>query len=307
MTAKRGHVLALVLLLISVPALLALTEAVSFYVRNAPNGSIMSSGRKRDYLLYVPKTYDARKPTPLVISLHAAALWATPQMKTSKWNDVADRAGFLVVYPTASNQGGVRIFHVEKNALLMQDVLFISDLIDTLSAHYNIDKSMVYANGLSNGGGMSFALSCTLGNRIAAVGLVASAQTLPFDWCPDKRPVPVIAFHGTADPAVPYHGGTSWVTAVPFPDITKFMTQWARRNGCNGAPADSDVAIDVARRSYTQCTDSADVVLYSVKGGGHTWPGGEPLPAWLVGPTSSSINASQLMWQFFRQHKLHQP
>jgi polyhydroxybutyrate depolymerase len=293
-----------VLLLLSVPPVVALGEAVSFFSRNATNESIQSSGIKRDYLLYVPRSYDRRKPTPLVISMHAAGLWAAAQMQTSQWNRIADREGFIVVYPEGTDLGGPRIFHVERSAGLMLDVLYISDMIDTLRAHYHIDPAMIYANGLSNGGGMSFVLSCTLGDKIAAVGLVASAQTLPFEWCPDTRPVPMIAIHGTADPVTPYHGGTSWVSRRGFPDIPGWVEKWARRNQCAPQAVDRDVARDITRRSYYRCAYNADVVLYSVRGGGHTWPGGEPLPEWMVGKTSNSIDASQEMWQFFKQHRL---
>src|SRR5574341_1579817 len=83
------------------------------------------------------------------------------------------------------------------------DVQFIADLIDTLAARYNIDRPRVYANGLSNGGGMAFAISCTLSDRIAAVGVVAPALFMRWSDCTDQRPVPMIAFHGTADRQVP--------------------------------------------------------------------------------------------------------
>ena len=114
----------------------------------------------------------------------------------------------------------------------------------------------------------------------------------------------MIAIHGTADPVTPYHGGTSWVSRRAFPDIPDWVQKWARRNHCTPKPVDVDVASDVTRRSYSHCADNADVVLYSVRGGGHVWPGGGPLPEWLVGKNSNSIDASQQMWQFFRQHKL---
>src|SRR3989441_5213315 len=74
---------------------------------------------------------------------------------------------------------------------LMRDVRFISELIDTLRAAYNIDPTRIYANGLSIGGGMAFVLSCTLSDRVAAVGMVAAAQSLPSSWCTDHRPVPI--------------------------------------------------------------------------------------------------------------------
>ena len=91
----------------------------------------------------------------------------------------------------------------------MADVVFISDLIDTLSAEYNIDPARIYANGLSNGGGMSFLLGCALSDRIAAIGGVAGAYALPLEDCLPSRPVPMIIFHGTVDAIVPYLGGPS--------------------------------------------------------------------------------------------------
>ncbi len=285
------------LVLLSLPVAVALIEAVSFYVLNASNGTIISAGRNRDYLLFVPKSYDSAKPTPLVISMHGAAMWGAAQKDTSQWNTVAEREGFMVVYPSGAKGNGPR--HWEE-----EDVTFISELIDTLAAAYNIDPTRIYANGLSNGGGMAFRLSCTLSDRIAAVGMVAAAHLVPFSWCTDPRPVPMISFHGTADLFTPYHGGSSWVAPRPFPNVVTWTANWARRNRCDPNPIDSAVAADVTRRSYTGCADDAAVVLYTINGGGHTWPGGKPLPEWFAGSTTRSIDASSLMWAFFREHPL---
>jgi len=150
---------------------------------------------------------------------------------------------------------------------LARDVRFISDLIETLNAAYNIDSTGVYADGLSNGGGMAFVLSCTLSDWIAAVGMVASVQLLPFDWCTDQRAVPMIAFHGTADRTVPYHGGKSWVARVAFPDMPTWAADWARRNRCSPNPVESAAAADVTRLEYTDCAADDAVVLYTVMGG----------------------------------------
>lgn len=301
----RGRrVVVAVLAIISVPVLVAMFDALSFDVANRDNASIISSGVRRGFVLYVPKSYDRTKPTPLVISLHGAGLWGAGQREISEWNRVADRAGFIVVYPTAVKQGGPRIWHVELSPDLAKDVRFIAEMIDTLARQYNIDRARIYANGLSNGGGMSFVLSCVMSDRIAAVGLVASAQTLPWEWCTDRKPVPMIAFHGTADRATPYKGGGSWVRRRAFPDIRVWTANWARRNRCDRIPVDSVIAVDVVRASYTGCADNAAVVLYTIQGGGHTWPGGGPLPEWFVGRTSNSVDASGVMWEFFRQHPL---
>jgi polyhydroxybutyrate depolymerase len=300
----RRVILGAALALIGLPVVIVPIEAVSFYTANRDNGSFVSSGEKRDYLLYVPSSYDRRRSTPLVISMHGAGLWGAAQKETSRWNDLADEQGFIVVYPSAVGGKGVRIWRAEPGAGLMKDVRFISELIDTLKASYNIDSTRIYANGLSNGGGMSFVLSCTLSDRIAAVGMVAAAQTMPWRWCKDHRAVPMIAFHGTTDPEVPYNGGSSWVSQRPFPSTPKWAANWARRNRCGANPVESVVTADVTRRTYTNCADNAAVALYTIRGGGHTWPGGTPLPKWFVGRTTRSIDATGLMWAFFGEHPL---
>ena len=300
----RRVVLGATLALVGLPVVMVPIEAVSFYSANRDSGSFVSSGEKRDYLLYVPKSYDSTRPTALVISMHGAGLWGAAQKETSQWNSLADRERFIVVYPSGVGGNGIRVWRAEPGPDLMKDVRFISELIDTLKRSYNIDSTRIYANGLSNGGGMSFVLSCTLSDRIAAVGMVGAAQTLPWTWCKDDRAVPMIAFHGTADPEIPYNGGSSWISPRPFPSTPGWAERWARRNRCGADPVESKVAADVTRRTYTNCADDAAVVLYTVHGGGHTWPGGKPLPEWFVGRTSRSIDATSLMWAFFREHPL---
>jgi len=302
---SRNRVIAAVLVLLALPAALALSEAVTFRVRNRNNGFLVSSGERREYRLYVPRSYDSSRPAPLVISMHGAAGWPAQQMDMDGWNRLAEREGFLVVYPSGVDGAGPRFWRVERGGGLQRDVRFISELIDKLESSYNIDPARIYANGLSNGGGMTFVLSCTLSDRIAAAGLVAAAQTLPWRWCTDTRPIPMIAFHGTADPMVPYNGGTSWITPESFPNVPNWAANWARRNRCAPSPTESAVAADVTRHEFTNCADDASVVLYTIRGGGHSWPGGKPMPEWFVGPTSRSIDATSQMWAFFRAHPLH--
>ncbi len=176
------------LLIVALPVVLILTAFACFYVLDKTNGTMVSSGLARRYLLYVPKTYDRTKPTPLIISIHPAATWPAVEMHISRWNDLADHYGFLVVYPAGTGAffsglgPGPQVWHGES-----QDVRFISDLIDKLEAEYNIDPNRIYADGMSNGGGMAFVLTCELSNRIAAVGAVASAQVLPWD-CNGSQP-----------------------------------------------------------------------------------------------------------------------
>ena len=224
-------------------------------------------------------------------------------MEMSRWNKLSDDYGFIVVYPSGT---GVlpKMWRMKPEADLMSGVRFISDVIDRLEAIYNIDRTSIYANGFSNGGGMSFVLSCALADRIAAVGAVAAAQVLPWSWCPNPRPMPMIAFHGTADRIVPYDGGPSAFFDIPFPSVSKWAANWAQRNRCAPKPTESVIAAGVSRLDYTNCAEDTAVVLYTVHGGGHSWPGGEPMPEWMVGATSGEIDATSRMWAFFREHRL---
>lgn len=309
MKRKRTKIIVGVLLVVvGLPLLLVAAILAWGYVSDNTNGSIVSSGITRRYLLYVPKTYDRSKPTPLVISIHPAATWPALQMAISRWNEVADEHGFIVVYPAGSGAffgGFSRGAHVWPGGPDMpRDVRFISDLIGKLEADYNIDRSRIYVNGMSNGGAMAFALSCQLSDQIAAVGVVSPAQPpAPGDeGCDKLRPVPMVAFHGTADKFAPYRGGKSPIAPRPFPNIPNWTALVARRNQCKGDPIETQISPSVHHLSYVNCAQNADVILDTVEGGGHTWPGGKPLPQWITGHTTSEINASRVMWEFFAQH-----
>jgi polyhydroxybutyrate depolymerase len=304
----RAALLFIGLPIVSVSVLYASFYSV-FYFPNRSSaiaGTVISSGENREYLLYVPKSYDRAKPTPLVISLHTSMSWPTSAMNISQWNLVADDQGFIVVYPAGTGHGAKSWEMTgSETPSRMPDVIFISDLIDKVEASYNIDKTRIYANGMSNGGGMAFVLSCTLSDRIAAVGMVSAGLDPEWSWCTDHRPVPVIAFHGTADPICPYNGGRPKFGDNLLPSVPSFMANWARRNQCGRTPSESPVVGDVTRLQYTNCADDASVVLYTIKGEGHQWPGGKPIVAtWLVGPYSRRIDATKQMWAFFRAHQL---
>ena len=301
---SHSRAIGIVRALIVLPVALVLTDAVAFHLANRSSGTLVSSGKARAYLVHVPPQYTHATPTPLVIRMHGAGGWPAQQRDLSGWNRVADAHGFIVVYPSGAEGEGPRIWHIERGAALDADVRFIRELIDTLRASYNIDSTRIFANGLSAGGGMSFALSCTLADRIAAVGMVAPALVLPWSWCTDRHAIPVIVIHGTADPVTPYHGGKTRISPRSFPDIPAWTASWARRNRCGATPQEVVVAPDVTRFEYANCADAAAVVLYRVQGGGHAWPGGHPLPEWLVGPTSQSVDATAMTWAFFERHPL---
>jgi polyhydroxybutyrate depolymerase len=296
---RRGAVLGAVLLCITLPGIVALIEGVAFYADNRGSGVIMLGEEARAYVLHVPRGHDRARPTPLVISLHGGALWGAAQRDISRWNDLADREAFIVAYPSGAGHASPRSWGTRPGPRRNRDLEFLTRLIDTLIVRHNVDTDRVYVNGLSNGGGMTFALSCAAADRVAAAGIVAGALFEPWGACIGAPPVPVVVFHGTDDSAAPYEGGTTWVAPWPLPNIPQWVGRWAERNGCDATPRDSALSPTVTRRAYSACTDGADVVLYTLHGDGHVWPGGAKVPGWLVGTDSRSIDATRVMWEFF--------
>ncbi len=282
----------------------ALLLALAWALINQADGSIISGGERRSYLLHVPASYNPATPAPLVISIHGFAEWPAHQMQISHWNDLADQYGFIVVYPAGT--GFPRRWRAGGGTAAddMADVRFIADLIDDLAARYTIDRTRIYANGLSNGGGMSYRLACQLADRIAAVGSVSGAYLFPSSACQPSRPVPFIAFHGTEDPIVPYTGGPSASFDIPFPVVPDWIAAYAGRSGCGAAPTSLPQRGQVTGVQYTGCQAGADVIFYTIAGGGHAWPGGDPLPRFIVGQTSQEIDATAVMWAFFSRHRL---
>jgi polyhydroxybutyrate depolymerase len=268
-------------------------------------GKVLSAGRKRTYLVYTPATYNPAAPAPLVISLHGFASWPANHMHISQWNRIADDHGFIVTYP--SGVGFPRRWNARglAGSGAADDVAFIADLIDALSRQFSIDPARIYVNGLSNGGGMSNLVACRLADRIAAMGGVAGAYMNPAGGCRPARPVPIIAFHGTADRIVPYGGSTAGDRqGFALPAVRDWAATWAERNGCDATPQALPVMGEVSGVRYTNCKANAEVILYTVQGGGHNWPGGGRLPEAIVGHMTEDVHASQLMWKFFVQHPL---
>lgn len=114
--------------------------------------------------------------------------------------------------------------------------------------------------------------------------------------CTPSRPVPVMAFNGTADTLVPYGGST----LLGSPPVDTAFAGWAARNGCTGDPVESYARGDARCRTYSQCPDDATVTQCTIDGGGHTWPGG--LPVVVLGHTSTDLVATDAMWELFEAH-----
>ncbi len=266
---------------------------------------LISSGEERSYLLYVPKSNDPKNPAPLVITLHGYSSNPSDAIYSSRWNKIADQEGLIAVYPLGySTPTYWHIFENDSGGRSVDtDIQFFSDLLDQLEEKYNIDPSRIYVNGISMGGGMSYVVGCKLAERIAAVGSVSGAYNYSLASCKQSKPVPMIAFHGTNDTAVPYEGGSNPAYGTKYPSVPNFIQAYADQNQCTDKIENPQEG-EISSIEYTQCAQNADVVLYTIHGGGHTWPGDTPAatPTW--GYTTQQIDATALMWQFFEQHPL---
>jgi polyhydroxybutyrate depolymerase len=260
---------------------------------------ITADGLRRRYVLYIPATYDATEPTPLVFSIHGFVSNPEQQREYSNWEAIADKEPLIVVYPQGTGiptrwNAGDSDF-IGKSTV--DDVAFLRQVVATVSETVCIDPARIYVSGLSNGGGMSNRMACQASDMIAAMGGVAGAYS-PVT-CDVERPVSVIAFHGTADPIVGYHGTMS----QNLPDIETWAREWAERDGCSLTPTKIAATGDASGIRYADCEDDAEVVLYTIDGGGHTWPGGG-LKMDVLGKTSTDIDATAVMWAFFKRHPM---
>jgi polyhydroxybutyrate depolymerase len=203
-------------------------------------------------------------------------------------SDLADREGFAVAYPAAL--GLLPAWSVDAAGPGNRDVAFVRDLVAAIAG--SIPVADVFVAGMSNGGGMAGRLACDAADLVTAAAPVAAAHTS--EMCSPSRPVPVVAFHGTGDLIVPYRG----FAPLGLPPIEAWAAAWAQRNGCTPESVREGVADDVEVRSWGDC--GADVVLYTVDGGRHGWPGSDR--AFSVLDSTTSIDASEIMWEFFRRH-----
>ncbi len=263
--------------------------------------SIESEGVERNYRLYVPAGYRPGTPTPLVLNFHGFGSNALEQERYSEYPAAADKYGFIVATPegTGSPQEWYLYGPVEQG--YVDDFAFTGALIDELSATLCIDASRIYATGISNGGGMTSLVGCRLNDRIAAIAPVAGSPYAE-GQCRGEGPMPIVAFHGTEDRLVPFEMGPDSGRLDLFnAGVRNNMHDWAQHNGCNLTLQTQRIASDMVLESYVGCKDGADVHLYIIEGGGHTWPGASrDLPA--LGATTQSISATELSWRFFAEH-----
>jgi len=198
----------------------------------------------------------------------------------------------------------------ERRPAPADDIGFFNQMLDQLGSKFSVDASRIYAAGLSEGGLMSLRLGCALSDRIAAVVAVGAAMPKKM-ICLPSRPVPMLMINGTSDPVVPYDGGTEHNMNLPVISAEDTAKAWAKIDRCAEKPEKSKLSakekggMETKIDTYTGCQQGVQVVLYSVKGGGNTWPGGEQYEVEkTIGKTSQDLNANETMWSFLVKQKL---
>jgi polyhydroxybutyrate depolymerase len=272
--------------------------------------SLKIGDHSRSYSVHVPPSYDARRPTPVVLAFHSAAMNGAAMARFCGLDEKADRSGFIVVYPDGTGStplfrywdaGGVR-------GRPSDDVGDVAKLLDDLATVVHVDPGRVYATGMSNGAMMCYRLAAELSGRIAAIAPVAG--TMAIETCRPRRPVPVLHFHGTKDGLVLFGGPDERTPKnLKFLSVEDTIRAWAKVNECPetpvlaGMPDRAEDGTQVRVETYGPGKDGSEVILYVIEGGGHTWPGREPrLP--FLGRSTKDISANDLIWDFFQRHPM---
>jgi polyhydroxybutyrate depolymerase len=248
--------------------------------------TLTSAGERRTVRMHVPRVLFGAKPA-LVVAFHGAGANGSFMESYSGLSAVADKAGFIVAYPSAWGAHPLWSLNDDgRNGL--QDRAFVSDLLDRIEDAYCVDPHRIYATGVSNGGGFTARIGCELAERFTAIAPVAGGYKAIPD-CDATRPVSVLEIHGTADRAVPYHG-------VP-PDyrgsVRRYLNQWVRLNRCSPKSSVQRVAKNppTILRVWSRCATGTVVAHIERYGRGHEWPGGFGQPG---------MSAARAVWAFFR-------
>jgi len=275
--------------------------------------NIQHEGQQRSFIIYSPcGTYNCgNKLLPVVFVFHGLGQSAEEIKDYSLFNNIADTAGFVAVYPEGINNGWNVGFSLG-NPTSTDDVDFTETIIQYLinnmanctgSVCVNVDTNRIYSCGMSNGGFMSYQLACSLSNRIEAIASVTGSMTnTMYDNCNPSKPIPLLEIHGDADLVVPYTG-SALTGAKPISQVLSF---WVNQNNCPANSVSTNVpdivntdSSTVTEYSYKPCTDS-EILHFKVLGGGHCWPGSATAPG--LGPTNMDINASTEIWKFFSRY-----
>ncbi|HEX9530946.1 MAG TPA: PHB depolymerase family esterase [Acidimicrobiales bacterium] len=257
-------------------------------------------GQDRTYALYVPASYSGTTSVPVVFEFHGYSSNAFQQVVYGDFRPLADRDGFVIVAP--NGQGRDQHYNLTREPGLQDDVAFVGAVADRVESQLCVDRRRIYATGMSDGGAMTSALACGAAGRFAAFGPVAAELYLP--TCAAGRDVSIAAFHGTADPIVPFKGGgVSCCGSPTLGSAPDAMAGWAGHDGCAQQFTDTRLSPQVIERQWSGCHPGTEVRFYMIQGGGHTWPGSK-IALGPLGLTTNEISATDTLWAFFQAHPL---
>lgn len=289
--------------------------------------SVMVDGLQRQFQVHVPPGYDRSRPMPVVLIFHGLHMNSTMMMGMTGFNPVADHNNFIAVYGDGVNNR----WSDGRTSSGVDDIAYVTSLLEKLAKEVNIDRRRIYACGISNGGFFAQVLACNLPDKIAAAGVVASTMMdRTQGMMQGSKAVPIVFFLGTDDPLLPWGDGRTkdigklgealglsslgsidnglarYGGLMTVPETIGF---WTGHNNCSGSPqtrqeADRDPRDGTTIRRESYGSSSNQVVLYTIEGGGHTWPGCPNLSAisGLTGKISQDMDASSEMWEFFKSH-----
>jgi polyhydroxybutyrate depolymerase len=255
---------------------------------------VVSGGLDREYTVHLPARYDPRRAYPLVLSFHG-------HKRTSQYQE--ELSGFsaldaISVYPQGLiGTDGESAWTGAPYSAAADDVLFTSDLLNSLQRELCVDDDRIFAAGKSNGGGFVGVLACRLPGRIAAFAPVSGAFYPQGGDCRPSRPAPILDFHGTADTTIPYTGNP----AKGLPSIPDWLAGWSTRDGCFPKPVSWQPVKGVVAQKWLGCDRWSTLEHYRVEGAGHVWPSTEPNND---SATPTVIDATPVIWRFFRTHPL---
>jgi polyhydroxybutyrate depolymerase len=273
-------------------------------------------GADRRYLLSMPQAHDGTAPLPVVFDFHGFMEGAEVHALMTQYSALAEEAGFVAVFPHGT--GDPVGWDTSSDAATNADVAYFDAVLEQVAAEVCIDEARVYATGLSMGAMFTSLLVCHRADVLAAAAPVAGITH--DEGCAPDRSVPVVSFHGTADRILLFNGGVD-VSAIPGfgqPDDAPTTTAapvdldgegypanvaaFAAHNGCDPDPEDTELTAELIHRVY-QCPPGADVELYIVVGGGHTWPSSELSRSIseIVGTTTFDVDATRDAWEFMRR------
>jgi polyhydroxybutyrate depolymerase len=272
---------------------------------------IRVNGIERSYLIHLPSGYNAQSDWPLVIALHGGGGSPAQFARDTAFSDEADKESFIVVYPHGT--GTLEVWNAihccgsafDKN---VDDVGFISALIDDLIQTQQVDPKRVYATGHSNGGMLAYRLGAELSEKIAAISVSAGTIGGRADLrSPEVRiqepaePLSVLVFHGKLDQNVRHDGGITVKGVIKGRydlSVAQSVGFWVAADRCTGQPQISRAG-NITISDYTACEQQTEVTLYTIANQGHAWPGGSN---GLIDIPTKEISATQLSWAFFKAH-----